>query len=99
MALVRGGRGRGGDEGAREPPGEGEAVVEGVEDADGEGDGFEGEVGAAEDCLDERDRGRCEGGGGGNEVDEVDGRPCSRVVGLADFRTHKKGPQAFGKSR
>lgn len=68
--------GGGGGEGAGEAPGEGELAVEGVEDADGERDGLEGEVRAGEDRLDEGDRGGREGGGGGDEVHEVSCWAC-----------------------
>lgn len=55
MTLVRRGVGGGRLEGAGEAPVAGEFGAEAVEDADCQCDGFEGEVRAAENGLDEGD--------------------------------------------
>ena len=55
VALGSGWKSSAGLEGAGEAPGAGELGVEAVEDADGEGDGLERQVGAAEEGLDEGD--------------------------------------------
>lgn len=70
-ARVEGRGRRGGVQGAVLAPGQGEAGVQRVEDAGCEGDGLDGWVGPGQDCLDERDGGRGEGGRGRDEVREV----------------------------
>ena len=76
MALRRWHQGIGGER-AREPPGSRELGVEAVEDAYGEGDGFEGEVRAGEERLNEGHGCRSQRGGRRDEIDEMDGGSCN----------------------
>lgn len=64
--------GRGGGERVRLPELEGEAAVERIEDAHGEGDGFHGERGPGEDVVHQVPAGLGERQPGGDEVCEVD---------------------------
>ena len=86
VALVRRRGGRTG-----EAPRERKLAVEGIKDADGEREGLEGEIGAREDGLDERDGRRREGGGRRDEVDEVGCGACCEVCRLAGLSGGSSG--------